>query len=629
MEQFSRKALIKELRKDVECMNSINLISSKILQWKQDYLDGKISNIYPSKTSRLSLITEDSSSDLAVSLLFTCIMMQENTFQSYAWHLASQMRFDMSEWDKVKTASELLGYCNGLGYTINRPILGRSEYYTITPSIFIDTDTAQKINLCFFTPPSTDGIELWTNNHNGGYSFEKHNAILGTRINNHNEYLNLEVLNILGKVKYKHINAITDIPEKPSSEWSNDAVELFNKEQKTTRFVLDLLRDKEFQFVWQYDKRGRAYSKGYHTNVQGNSYRKASLEFAKKEILTPRGIHWLKVDIANNYGLDKEQFNDRVKWVDNNIDSILENIDPYLTRADEPLLFKRAILAYKDGVIEGKPIGHICQLDATCSGPQIMSTIMRDVEAMKVLNVLGDRREDFYTLIARSTYEECPDSELFKDMDFKKIRSLIKKPIMTHFYNSTAKPRELLGDDTKELRAFYKALDTYASGANNLMKAINGCWVKTKDLNKWVLPDGHTAYVPVTKTTTKRFSVDEMKAQLSFDITEQQPNDAEKLGLCPNIIHSLDAWILRVLTVQLNEMNIELSPIHDSFGVHPNYCDTLRECYRGILARLYREDIIDDILTQVASKEVKVDRPAYDKDIDLAIRTNKDGYYIC
>lgn len=63
----------------------------------------------------------------------------------------------------------------------------------------------------------------------------------------------------------------------------------------------------------------------------------------------------------------------------------------------------------------------------------------------------------------------------------------------------------------------------------------------------------------------------------------------------------------------LAEQGCELSPIHDSFGVHANDCDLLRKLYRSLLARLYRENIIDDILSDILGRKVKIDREEFDE----------------
>lgn len=95
-----------------------------------------------------------------------------------------------------------------------------------------------------------------------------------------------------------------------------------------------------------------------------------------------------------------------------------------------------------------------------------------------------------------------------------------------------------------------------------------------------------------------------------------------------NVIHSIDALMMRWVVEILNDQGIQVSPIHDSFGVHAEHCDALREAYRKCLARLYREDILNSILSQI-QPNAEYPLPEYDPAIYEAIRSNTDGYYIC
>ena len=96
-----------------------------------------------------------------------------------------------------------------------------------------------------------------------------------------------------------------------------------------------------------------------------------------------------------------------------------------------------------------------------------------------------------------------------------------------------------------------------------------------------------------------------------------------------NVIHSLDGWICRQVIKVLDSQDIEVSPIHDSFGVHPNYCDELRKAYKGAIGRLYRENILEDILSEITDKELELDIPEADKNTLANILLNDKGYYIC
>lgn len=625
IESYSRKAVLAEIKMELEqAERTIELVSNKIAEWKDNYLAGNIGKRYEAKDKLVNLVTDFD--ELAISILFTTLMMKENSIQSYIGHFASQIHFETPDsYDKVKLAAWIIGGLNETIFSINKPKLGSMETYTIVPKISVSDKMSSKLARTFFLPPSDEVLLDWTNKYNGGYEFEKNYAILGDKFNAHDLPIDLQTLNILQNVKYKLTNtALT--PELPDEEWGDEALEAFKLAQIQARKVLDEYKDKEFRFVWQFDKRGRVYCRGFDISTQGNSYRKACLKFAKTEKVTARGMFWLKVDIANHYGLDKLSFDERVAWVDQN-EQILESL---CDQAEEPLLYSEAVKAYR-AADAGEEIGHIVRLDATASGPQIMSILARDEIGMRNLNVLGDKRADLYTDIAKIMYENTKDSAIWKEFngDFAKIRKVVKKPIMTTMYNSEAKPKEIFGDNTPELKAFYEALDQVIPGARKIQRIINDAWDKSKDSNVWTLPDGHTAYCPVTKVLESRLEIPEISAKIVYTHTVQRANDAEKRSLCPNTVHSLDAWICRQVIKALDLQGIEVSPIHDSFGVHPNYCDELRKAYKGAIARLYRENILENILSEITGKELKLDIPEADKNILANISLNDNGYYIC
>lgn len=627
MEKYSRKSAKAKIKAICESQDrSIEILSNKILEWKSEYLLGNIGKPYKTKTDVVNMITEDIADELAISILFTTILLGKNTFQSYIGHVASQINLELESFRKAQLAAWVLAYCDGGAYNIIAPAIGSMMNYSVEPKISLSIEDSQELSRCFFLPPSKEKLMDWTNPYNGGYSFERSYAILGDSFNKHDYPIDLNTLNILQSVKYKLTNNV-DTPQKLDEEASDERLVQFALAEIQTRKVLKEYRDDEFSFVWKFDKRGRVYSCGYDINVQGDSYRKASLEFAKEEIVNESGMRWLKIDIANNYGLDKVLWEDRVNFVDVN-DSILEAL---ADKADEPLLYIQAVEAYRKAQ-RGLPIGYIVRLDATASGPQIMNTLFRDIEGMKYLNVLGDdTRYDLYTLVAQTMYENTKDSQIWRDLndDFAKVRKIVKKPIMTSFYNSTSKPKEIFGENTIELQEFYKALKRYCEGALAVQDTINACWNNSKDVNIWTLPDGHTAYCPVSKVLESKIEIPEKGMKITYTHTVQRANFAESRSLCPNLVHSLDGYICREIVKRLHSKGIEVSPIHDSFGVHPNNCDELRRVYRELLAEIYEEDTLTNLLKEITGSDISVDIPSADEGIAQAIRDNVNGYYIC
>ena len=108
------------------------------------------------------------------------------------------------------------------------------------------------------------------------------------------------------------------------------------------------------------------------------------------ETYTP--IEYLKIDLANQYGLDKQQFEDRIAWVDRN----QVNLEAMVEYAEDRYRFAAALIAFRE-VQAGKPTGHLVGLDACASGPQIMAALMRDPIGALNTSLVGSKRNCVYT----------------------------------------------------------------------------------------------------------------------------------------------------------------------------------------------------------------------------------------
>lgn len=591
-------------------------IHSRVSQWLQDYKSGLWGKTYESKDSRLAKV-EANLEDIPLWVLLSIASNQQETLQTCSARLGSFLEDETIL--AIKTGAEILSICDGLSFSIERPVYGEGNTFMVHCHLDRLSEVLALQALEFYPMP-----ELAI----PSYSKDASRVLLGHRENRHNNGVNMSVLAILSTVGYRltPITAMTE--DKPKGVRDTD----WDNYLKQCEIVKSELGSKSFYFKWAYDKRGRVYSKGYHINIQANEYHKACLSFSKAVELTDRGWYWLKVDIANAFGLDKLTWDERVAYVDEHITDMLADIDAWSEKADDPLLAKSALLAYKESLATGKS-NHIVRLDATTSGPQLMSVMTRDIEGMQRFNVIGSSvRRDFYTEVAQAIYDQTRDSKLWgSNPDFKNIRKDIKASIMTYFYNSEANPKAYFGEDSKELKVFYDVMATSAKGAVELKGYINSLWSDTKLYNAWYLPDGHYAYCPVMVQDKKRIEVKEMKggtATMTVVCDVNKPSHEPHRSLMPSTIHSVDALMMRWVVEILNDQGIQVSPIHDSFGVHAEHCDALREAYRKCLARLYKEDILNSILRQI-QPDAEFKLPEYSEEIYQAIRNNTDGYYIC
>ena len=665
LEQLLSKSLIYRDIKDALSWTGkadlVDSIKSRLKLWLDTYFgrvikdDGSVDRIWEwedspipallaqwdSKSRRLEKI-EANIEEVVMHLLFCILALGETTAQATASMLGSILEPD-NKLDAAKSGLEILFVCDGLGYDIERPKLYSGETYKVLPNIKLPEEIMARINISLFMPPMLELPRRWENNFDGGYKLNRHCAILGHHLNKHENKLNLNVLNILQNVRYKLDEVMCSLddtfePEfkKATKEQREQAYENYKLMLMQNRSVYNFFKDKEFYFVWQYDKRGRAYDKGYHIHCQGNEYRKAMLKFANAQKVNERGLRWLKIDLANSYGLDKELFDDRVKFINDNIDDIFKDPNKWINAAEEPLLFTSALRSYKQYLETGMS-DQIVRLDATTSGVQLMSVAMRDKEAMKLLNVIGDdTRYDFYTEVAKETFRLTPnwygwDKDADGKVDFAKIRNKTKKATMTYFYNSESKPKEIFGLG-EELQTYFSVLNNLAKGATELQSSINELWDNEATEYCWTMPDGHFVKCPVLNTKKAKIEIPEAKggkAYIKYEYNDVCAGEEKKRSLAPNVIHSIDAWVMRQLVTMCNERGIEISPIHDSFGCHPNDCDEVRKIYRHILARIYRENIVDNILSQLSGKEVVTNRADFDEDVYQAIKDNDNGYYIC
>ena len=234
-------------------------------------------------------------------------------------------------------------------------------------------------------------------------------------------------------------------------------------------------------------------------------------------------MQYLAIDIANCYGLNKLNFEDRIDWVKTN-EKYLED---FQDQAEEPLLYYKAVKALRDAQA-GKPIGHTVALDSASSGLSLMSTVMRCKSGASLTGLIDpDTRTDAYTLITEKLNAKL-DSELVIP------RKDSKKATMTFLYGSRKVPEEVF--DTN-VGLFYETVEEECNGAYTLLQILLDSWDKKALHHSWYLPDGHYAHCLVMQTKEKRINLSEWEYTPVAIVKE---NTTLKFGLSnpANVIHS-------------------------------------------------------------------------------------------
>lgn len=253
------------------------------------------------------------------------------------------------------------------------------------------------------------------------------------------------------------------------------------------------------------------------------------------------GWEYLLIDVVNHYGLDKLLFEERIQWAKDN----LHCLEALADNADSKPLFLKAVMAIRKAQ-QGMPTGHLVGLDACCSGIQVMSAMTGCVAGAHSTGLIDPN-------LRADAYGKC--TAVMTDLLGSTVdvtRKQAKDALMTSFYGSKAKPKEIFGADTPELDAFYQAAHVVAPGAWELLQDLLASWQPYALMHSWKLPDGFDARVKVMKKKEARIEVDELNhASFTYEFYE---NEGVKSGLSnvANLTHSMDAWILRSMHRRCN-----------------------------------------------------------------------------
>lgn len=382
------------------------------------------------------------------------------------------------------------------------------------------------------------------------------------------------------------------------------------------------------------------------------------------------GKEYLQIDLANNFGLDKLKWNERLAWFNENS----HQINQLLNQADEPALFFAGLKAW-DLFLRKEASGYMISLDATSSGLQILACLTGDREAAKLCNVINrddGTRADAYTLVYDLMIENLKTIGVYAGGI---ERDDCKQAIMTALYGSEAMPKQVFGEGV-QLRVFYATMKTAAPGAWDLNDFFrHGCWNPEAYSNDWVLPDNFHVHVKVMDTV-KEVVQFHNKPYDTFYRVNQPMEEGRSIGA--NVTHSLDGMVVREMVRRCNydvdtvlrvveaaqnwsplinadtddtrmviklwehyqksgflsvrildhlihgnmglvdtavimdlintlpEKPFEVIAVHDCFRCLPNYGNDLRIQYNQILSDIARSEMLSFILTQLLGRPVKI-----------------------
>ena len=385
---------------------------------------------------------------------------------------------------------------------------------------------------------------------------------------------------------------------------------------------------RSFVTPWNVDYRGRMYSIASVLTIQSTDFEKSLLKFAEAQPINSDTAYWLGVHLANTYGVggvDKLPLDERVEWA--NSDDAQQLIMDVATKPvqmirgwvagdmpepAEPWQFIAACeefyaLYLAPVAVRRNATDLPVAVDASCSGIQVLSGLIKDEVAGRLVNVTpSDVKQDAYQEVANIVKAKLQqpvtlNREEIQDNGKKKrvkhtvdlsayadlvSRSVVKKLVMTLAYNASAlsqgeyivealKPvkDQIAAEDRK---FFYSAIGILGREAmEQLLPQVIG-------LKKWMAAaaESSSAQLRVLRYKTPSgmvlgqkknvietiliqsgFAGSKKKIELAVGIKDEVASGDHKTCTMPNVVHALDASLLHVAFAEFDK---PFALIHDS-----------------------------------------------------------------
>ncbi len=241
------------------------------------------------------------------------------------------------------------------------------------------------------------------------------------------------------------------------------------------------------------------------------------------------GLEYLKCSITCNHdkAYEKATWDDRLSYFKSKLELNL-NKEEIFKDASNPIGLKAGILAYNK-TKNSESSGYMISLDACSSGLQILSLLISCRKSWDLCGGVSTDCVDSYTTIYSAM-----------DINNTITRKKVKNTIMTALYGSQSMPQATFGNNVD---MFYETMENMVPGAWDLNIALQELWGEVEDSKySWTLPDNFFAHI---QTQDKEFiPIKFLDKEYHVPVKIDKRPDFHK-GLGPNIVHSIDGFIVR------------------------------------------------------------------------------------
>ncbi|KAG5503457.1 hypothetical protein JKF63_05596 [Porcisia hertigi] len=429
------------------------------------------------------------------------------------------------------------------------------------------------------------------------------------------------------------------------------------------------------------DFRGRMYPLPGRLNHTGSDPFRGLLEYAEPKPLGEVGLYWLKVHLANKMGMSKLSFDERVHYVDEHMEDVVQSAesplvgDRWWQEASEPIQCLMACKEVADAMkCSQGPEQFLSRLpvavDGSYNGLQHYSAIGRDAFGATLVNLVpSERPADAYTGILKEMLksicidadrdhqvaQRCLGTGKGQDKDHIK-RKTIKRPIMTQVYGVTGygMSEQILDElvkqnkshglwthtDMKEMAAYLRdkvleSLGVTFRESQNCRKWISDVttllWkVQPAELRNalcWTTPLGLVVRQPYKVRNECSLFTPHGYSKVPGDSVA--PASRKQLtAVAPNLIHSLDATHLAMTALEMQHQGLSMMAVHDSYWTYacdmPKLSQVLREQFVNLYSKYdplweLKEQWEETYFMDLRRHGVKLPDPPKRGDLDLDV----------
>lgn len=390
---------------------------------------------------------------------------------------------------------------------------------------------------------------------------------------------------------------------------------------------------KELYYPIRADVRGRMYSRCHPVSPQGDKNFRGLFRFSRPKPVTDQAVDNIKIHLASCAGQDKEDFNKRVQWVDDNYHQIVEWAKMPLAgrqwmELDQPWMTLNACIELVE-IKEGKKTTDLpVSRDGVCNGTQHYAALTLNQEDGAMVGLVPqDQPTNLYSMVSDKAIEIMqrpgykPEQEgcrLYWLTNMK--RAVVKQPTMTTSYRVTDYGMQqqffsggflenvIAGErmaHAKFLKNVVKeSISQIISSTTMTMDYLSSVAQACSDAEaplRWITPDGFPVWQEYRKYGRKKIRL------YDYLLNYIDYSKGAALGLrkakqaaafCPNFIHSLDACHLRMTTAAAYERGIEdYLMVHDSYGCHATDIDELGVILREQFVQMYESPLLEGLVS--------------------------------